>query len=141
MGVIGAIRNEFSKIPTVRERVVQLQAMLLSLNANLVAQHIKGVDNIVSETISRLDIGDCFQFNIHLLNDISQYVGFPTIDRFATNANKITWRFNSYFAEENSEGIDAFAQCNWDAELNFCYPPFNQICRLLNFIMYSHPHA
>ncbi len=57
-------------MPAVRERVFDLQKILTSHNANLVAQYIKGEDNIVSDTISRIDIGDSFQFNAYIFDDI-----------------------------------------------------------------------
>ncbi len=35
--------------------------------------------------------------------------GTPTIDRFATTNNTLLKRFNSYFYEVATDGIDAFA--------------------------------
>jgi hypothetical protein len=68
-------------------------------------------------------------------------LGVPTIDRFATYANKLLDRFNSYFLEPFTEGVDAFAQHNWEYEYNYCNPPFALLGRLTNFLIYEVPNA
>lgn len=47
-------------MPEVRERVLHLHAILAELNSSLVAQHIKGTENTVSDLLSRVDVGDSF---------------------------------------------------------------------------------
>lgn len=54
------------------------------MNASLVAQHIKGVDNVTSDALSRIDAGDQFQFNAFVFQDLCEGFGTPTVDRFAT---------------------------------------------------------
>lgn len=92
-----------------RERVFKLYKLLATFNASLVAAHIKGEDNSVSDKLSRIDVGDQFQFNTYIFEDICSYLEYPTIDRFATAANTLSHLFNSYFFEPNTAGIDAFA--------------------------------
>jgi hypothetical protein len=93
----------------VRERVFKLHRLLASFNASLVAAHIKGEDNYVSDKLSRIDVGDQFQFGELIWDDFCAHMEYPTIDRFATAYNTLLPRFNSYFYEPNTAGIDAFA--------------------------------
>jgi hypothetical protein len=73
--------------------------------------------------------------------DICECTGWPTVDRFATNANKLVARYNSYFWEIETNGVDAFAQQNWLCELNYCNPPFSMLGRFTNFVIYDVPRA
>ena len=71
----------------------------------------------------------------------AHFGGTPTVDRFATAANRVCPRFNSYFTEPGCEGTDAFAQHNWNDELNFVNPPLSQIGRVVCFLREQFPHA
>ena len=44
-----------------------------------------------------------------MFRELECVFGKLDIDRFATYANKLLPRFNSYFLEQDSIGIDAFA--------------------------------
>ena len=68
-------------------------------------------------------------------------MGGLDIDRFATAANTLLPRFNSYFAEQGSCGTDAFAQNDWAQLRNFCNPPFSQLPRLLQYLSNTAPTA
>ena len=92
-----------------RDRVFKLYRLLASFNASLVAAHIKGEDNYVSDKLSRIYVGDQFQFNTYIFEDVCSHLEYPTIDRFSTSANTLSNLFNSYFYEPNTAGIDVFA--------------------------------
>ena len=46
-----------------------------------------------------------------------------TIDRFACNDNALLPRYNSYFLDGRSSGVDAFAQKDFLQHVNFVHPP------------------
>lgn len=75
----------------------------------MVAYHIAGVDNICADALSRVDLGDYYQLNKVLFDQICKIGKPPTIDRFATSSNTLLPVFNTLFWELNSSGIDAFA--------------------------------
>ncbi len=58
------------------------------------------------------------------------------VDRFASAANKKLPRFNSKFVEENSEGIDAFAQ-NWTGNVSWIVPPPHLIPKVVKHLKNS----
>lgn len=57
-----------------------------------------------------------------------------TIDRFATNSNAILPRFNSYFYELGSGGVDCFAQTDFNDHINWMHPPFAVVNRCIAFL-------
>jgi hypothetical protein len=64
-------------------------------------------------------------------------IGPFSIDRFATSRNALLSLFNSYLYEENTSGVDAFAQNNWHLHTNFCNPPLAILGRFANFLIYE----
>ena len=83
-------------------------------------------------------MGDAYQLNPHVFTDLQRYTGC-TIDRFATAANRLLPTFNSYFHEPGCNGVDAFAQTNWQDHINFCNPPFGMIGKLIKFLHTHRP--
>lgn len=79
------------------------------MNSNLISEFIPGSENKVSDKLSRLDLGDFYQFNVDIFSYIFDIIGPFSIDRFATKNNTLLDLFNSYFYEFNTAGIDAFA--------------------------------
>ena len=124
-----------------RDRVISLQHTLSDLGSSLVAEHVSGERNVVADHLSRVDVGDAFQLNQFVFADLQRTIGPCTIDRFATMANALLPVFNSYFLELGSSGVDAFAQTNWHAHVNFCYPPLAILGRLVNFLLHDVPSA
>lgn len=104
-----AINNNFSPNVAVRERLQSLHALLLSMDSSVSAGYIKGEHNIVSDCISRMHIGDAYQFNQLVFNDLQDISCAFTIDRFATAHNALLANFNTQFWELGSTGVDAFA--------------------------------
>ncbi len=56
------------------------------------------------------------------------------IDRFATANNTLLPKFNSYFHETGTHGVDAFAQEDWLEAKNYCNPPISQLNRVVKFM-------
>jgi hypothetical protein len=64
---------------------------------------------VAADTLSRVNLGDCFTINPVVIKAIEDVFGKIYCDRFATATNKVVQRFNSYFFEPGCAGIDAFS--------------------------------
>ena len=60
--------------------------------------------------------------------------GVYTIDRFASDRNRLCALFNSYYWCPGTAGVDTFAQSDWLLHNNWCNPPFRMIGRLVAFL-------
>lgn len=88
LGVVYAIRNNFSGSPAVRERIRKLHERLLECDCSLVAHYIPGPKNTVADRLSRIDVGDRYKFNPDVFQYIENMSSLAfTIDRFATALN------------------------------------------------------
>lgn len=61
-------------------------------------------------------------------------VGPFTIDRFATNHNKVLTKYNSMVYEQDCSGVDAFAQTDYAGHTNFIHPPYTIMGRTTSFL-------
>lgn len=84
--------------------------------------------------LSRVSMDDNWQLRPDLFATINSVIPYCTIDRFATSANAMLPTFNSYYHEQNSAGIDAFAQTNWHKHVNFVHPPISVLGRTVQFL-------
>ena len=123
------------------DHVISLQHTLLDLGSSLVAEHVSRECNVVADHLSRVDVGDAVQLNQFVFADLQCTIGPCTIDHFTTMANALLPVFNSYFLELSSSRVDAFAQTNWHAHVNFCHPPLAILGRLVNFLLHDVPSA
>ena len=60
VGVVYVLNNNFSKTATIRTMLIELNKLLCSVNSTVSATYIPGKDNVVSDFLSRVDIGDAF---------------------------------------------------------------------------------
>jgi hypothetical protein len=60
---VGAINNNFSKSDDIRDRLLQLNAILGEYNCTIVADYIPGHSNIVADRISWQYVGEYFTVN------------------------------------------------------------------------------
>lgn len=107
----------------------------------MVIQYINTKNNLASDRLSRVHVGDSFTINKMVVRAIEQAFGKIYCDRFATDANKVCRRFNSFFYEPNCAGVDAFAQNDWEAGLNWVHPPLSLIDKVLLFLRSNAPTA
>ena len=71
----------------------------------------------------------CFQF-------LNKIWGPVTIDRFADNENKKTYRFNSRYYCENTEAVEALST-DWSNETNWLVPPVYLIAKCVKHFLLS----
>jgi len=104
-------------------------------NITLLPKYIRSADNWWADHLSRAqDAGD-WRLDSTVFRRLDRDWGPHTVDRFATANNTQLLRYNSAWADPGSEGLDAFAQNNWDAELNYCNPPWELLDRLAHLLV------
>ena len=89
--------------------------------------------------MSRVTLDDQWRVSTAIIQALSTALGTITIDRFATNINRVCEQFNSYFVEEDSAGIDAFAQQDYNSHRNYAFPPVSILGRFLIYILRHWP--
>jgi hypothetical protein len=97
------------------------------------AIHIAGVDNVVSDALSRLNDKTDWRLRKCAFKRLEAWFGPHTVDRFASRANTRLPRYNSRTADPGAEAVDCLYQ-NWSGENNYACPPFALIGRVLRLI-------
>ena len=105
-----------------------------NLGVTLTSKHLAGVKNIQADRLSRIITLYDWQLSRRVFQHLDVLWGPHTIDRFAAEHNTMLPRFNSMYAEPNSEAIDALAQQNWKDEMNWVNPPFWLIPKILRLV-------
>ena len=97
----------------------------------LTVTHIPGIDNVDADKESRI-FNDKTEWKLDstILKSITEILGCPTIDLFASRLNAQFTRFVSWRPDPNAIAVDAFTYC-WSNELNYIFPPFSLITRVL----------
>lgn len=75
----------------------------------MVIQYIRSGANEPADTLSRANLGDAFQLNPAIFRALATSVGGLDVDRFATPTNTLLPTYNTYFFEQGTSGVDAFA--------------------------------
>jgi hypothetical protein len=104
------------------------------MNSTIVATYLPGKNNLLADRLSRVTLDDHVRTNIMVILEIEDSYETITIDRFATNFNKICTTYNSYYLEEGASGIDAFAQTDYMQHVNYVFPPVSIVGRTLQFL-------
>ena len=112
-----------------------------SLNVTLKAKHLAGRLNSHADRLSRLATQYEWMLNPDLFRMLDRMWGPFTIDRFASLLTTQLPRYNSWWFDPNSEGIDALAQSNWAGENNFVNAPFRLLPQVLTKIQMEQAEA
>jgi hypothetical protein len=135
--VVAILRSWTSKSPDIMRILRRLWLLLETNDTTLDAKWIPTHLNVAADGLSRLhDAGD-WQLHPTVFAELDSRWGPHTIDRFATALNTHLPRFNSYWGDPLSEGVDAFAQDNWTNENNWCNPPWSELSRLAQHLRES----
>jgi len=101
-------------------------------NIWLSAAHIPGVANVIADSNSRIfSHSSEWSINKDIFNTITNYLGKPDIDLFATRLNNKTINFISWKPDPEALAVDAFT-INWDSQYNYCFPPFSLVSKVLS---------
>lgn len=98
---------------------------------SLSAVHLKGIDNIAADFLSRITLqkGE-WSLNPDIFAKITEKFGLPQIDLFASSQNHQVQAFYSLCHKDRPLAVDAFSQ-PWSQGLLYAFPPFSLIPRVL----------
>ena len=85
----------------------------------------------MADGLSRVALDDHITTNPEVIYLLEQAFEKITIDRFATDTNKVCERYNSFYLESSAWGVDAFAQRDYDINVNFLFPPISLVGRTM----------
>ena len=91
-----------------------------------------------ADALSKFDDRHDFSLTVEAMQTVRDQLeeaglGSWDVDRFAAAHNKKTPRFNSLFATEGTEAVDAFSQ-SWSEGISFVLHNFNQLDRVLDHV-------
>ena len=122
--VVSAICDGFLRSRKLRTILCALHLLLLQLDLTLIPQWIPSKSNAAADWLSRVMSDNC-RVRLAVIQALEHHFGPVDTDHFATAANAICQRFNSYFAGPGCKAPDMFVQSNWNACLNFVHPPLS----------------
>lgn len=99
------------------------------------ASYIKSKDNVEADRESRCtNIDTEWELSQLAFDRITQTLGSPTIDLFASRLNAKCPLYVSWKRDPNAYNIDAFT-LNWNNIFFYCFPPFSLILKCLRKII------
>jgi hypothetical protein len=123
-----------ARSPALMAETRSLFEILDSLDATATDEWLSTHLNVDADRLSREEDSGDWRLDPAEFLSLNCDWGPHTVDRFATENNAQLERFNSAWAQPSSEGVDAFAQPGWDAELNWCNPPWALLPRLVRML-------
>jgi len=109
--------------------------LCIKYKTHLSAAHIPGSHNIVADVASRQfkDSAE-WMLNPHIFKKLTEILGNPNIDLFATRLNKQLSTYASWMPDPGSKHIDAMA-ISWVNYFPYIFPPFSMIWPVLRKMM------
>ena len=107
--VLSVICDGFSPSHKLHTILCTLHLLLLQLDLTLIPQWISSKSNAAADWLSRVNMSDNCRVRPAVIQALKHHFRPIYIDYFATVANAICQRFNSYFAELGCKAPDAFA--------------------------------
>jgi hypothetical protein len=112
----------------------EIFSILTTHDIRLHVTHIKGVENVLVDALSRLEITGDYQLKQEVYSNCVMLLGVtPTIDLFAHCQNSKCPRFVSLpgVRATGAAALDAFDVPDWSKELAYIFPPVQIIDRVL----------
>jgi hypothetical protein len=107
----------------------------------LTAQHVKGTNNGVADSLSRLSRSGDYSLNAGLFQQMCDTLDVrPDVDLFATSNNKQLPVFISPNDGDNTPSQDALA-VNWSGSIGFIHPPIPLLGKCLRKILQENAAA
>ena len=135
--VVAVLRSWTSKSPEMMRVLRRLWLLLETNDTTLDVKWIPTHLNVAADGLSRHHDPSDWQLHPSVFAALDERWGPHTVDRFATALNTHLPRYNSCWGDPLSEGVDAFAQDNWQAELNWCNLPWSELSRLAQHLRES----
>ena len=137
--VVAYIRHQGGTHSTeLSEEVWNVLNLCLAHSIQLLAKHIPGRFNTLSDRMSRRDkpISAEWSLNQEIANKIFQIMDFPSIDLFATRLNHRLPLYVSPILDQKALSIDALSM-DWNRIHAYAFPPFHLIPAVINKIRLS----
>lgn len=119
---VEAIMIKGSMKPELHALALEAFELLQSKQIDLIVLWVPRSMNVVADTLSRQVDYDDWAISSHLFQQLDQFWGPHSVDRFSSDLTAQTKRFNSRYACPNTEGVDCFL-INWHNENNWLVPP------------------
>ena len=103
--------------------IQELFNVCLDLNVTLTAKYLAGSSNIRADELSRQRSPYEWQLHPAVFAEIDRMWGPHTVDHFASMNTAEIPKYNSYFMDPLTSGVDALSQV-WTKDNNFVNPPF-----------------
>jgi hypothetical protein len=123
--------------PALLRLTQKIFSILTAQDIRLHVCHIPGVQNVLSDALSRLEITGDYQLDPEVYRNSMAMLRFtPTIDLFAHCQNKKCQRFVALpgVRAAGATALDAFDIQDWSKELPYIFPPVQVIDRVLQRI-------
>jgi hypothetical protein len=112
----------------------EIFSILTTHDIRLHVTHIRGIENVLVDALSRLEITGDYQLKQEVYDNCVTLLGVtPTIDLFAHCQNSKCSRFVSLpgVRAAGATALDAFDVADWSRELAYIFPPVQIIDRVL----------
>ena len=124
--VIGVLTHLTSKSPAM---MCELRKLFLLIDRNDIkirTQYIRSAANIWADSLSRVTDNSDWQLHRRVVEHLSGLWGVPSVDRFASFANKQCPRYNARWRDGQAEAVDSLhlSDADWRREHNWCSPPW-----------------
>jgi hypothetical protein len=108
-------------------------------NISLVAQHLPGVSNVLADSLSRFFAHD-IEWRLHplVVQSLFHLWGFPSIDLFASAANKHCPVFVSWRSEPEAYHVDALS-LDWRGMYAYAFPPIPILPKVVQKVLRDRP--
>ena len=112
-------------------------SLLQELDIRLHVMHIPGVENGLTDELSRIDSSGDYELRADVYDHATRILQVtPTVDLFAASHNRKCNRFVAWTAAAatGATALDAFALERWDEGLPYIFPPVHLLDRVLQRI-------
>ena len=110
-------------------------ALLVDIQADIVARHLSGSKNVVADSLSRMSSRHEWSIHPNLYQYLDKLWGPHTCDRFASYLTCVHPNYNSFHADPYSSGVDALAQSDWGINNNFINAPLRLMNHIINKVV------
>ena len=134
MSSVHMVNKLYTPVPQCAVEIKYLLTYALANNCAIKAYHVPGPQNSVADYLSRVDVS-YQRVSMSVWQFLRSSLVHPlTCDRFATAQDHMLPFFNTFMPSSARAPVDAFAQCDWMLQRNWCHPPTHILDKLVHFL-------
>ena len=135
--VIGCVNKMGSTKPLLNKITRDIWEFAISHNIFIAATYIPGVKNIRADSESRNKTYFETEWSLHTdtFERVNKVFGPFDIDLMASRLNAKIDPYVSWRSDPNSKFCNAFLLNDWSIYFSYCFPPFNQINKVLQKVI------